>query len=379
MKIALVYDRVNKFGGAEQVLLALHEVWPNAPLYTAVYDKQKATWAKVFKVHTSFLQRIPSAKRHHELFPWLTPLGFELFNFDMFDVVISITSAEAKTIITKPHTLHICYCLTPTRYLWSGYTSYQQEPGLGRFSWLSKIVLSLSHSILKKWDFYAAQKPDYFIAISNLVSHRIESFYKRTVDAVIYPPVTMSAFPLAEKTNTEHAPFLVVSRLVSYKRIDIVIDACTKLNLPLVVIGDGKDAQRLIKRAGKNVTFIRNKLTTEELARYYQQCRAFLFAGEEDFGIVAAEAQASGKPVLCYKKSGIAEIIIPGKTGEVFEEQTVECLVNALSQFHLETYDPVACRKQASQFDIVRFKKQISLFVANVLKEYNTENIQERR
>lgn len=375
MKVALVYDRINKFGGAEQVLLALHEIWPDAPIYTAVYDKQRASWARVFKVHTSFLQYIPGAKRHHELFPWLTPLGFELFNFDMFDVVISITSAEAKTIITKPNTVHICYCLTPTRYLWSGYSSYKKEPGLGIFSWISKIALSLSHKTLKKWDLYAAQKPDYYIAISNLVSQRIVSFYNRNVDEVIYPPVRMSEFSIANNINTDHAPFLVVSRLVSYKRIDIVIDACTILNVPLVVIGDGKDAQRLINRAGKNVRFIRNKLTTEELARYYQQCKAFLFAGEEDFGIVAAEAQASGKPVLCYKKSGIAEIIIPGKTGEVFEEQTVKCLVNALSRFHLELYDPVACRKQASQFDIVRFKQQISKFVDKVLKEHNSKHI----
>jgi len=170
MKVALVYDRVNKWGGAERVLLALHEIWPDAPLYTAVYDPKRAPWAKVFDVRPSFLQHFPFAKSHHELYPWLTQMAFESFSFDEYDVVISVTSAEAKAIITKPRTLHVCYCLTPTRYLWSGYETYQ-ETTRGLVKQLHRWMVP--H--LRKWDMVASSRPDYYIAISKRVKERIEN------------------------------------------------------------------------------------------------------------------------------------------------------------------------------------------------------------
>lgn len=190
MKVAFVYDRVNKWGGAERVLLALHEIWPEAPLYTTVYDEKKAPWAKVFpKVITSFLQKFPFAKSHHELYPWLTPLAFETFDFTDYDVVISLTSAEAKDIITKPQTLHICYCLTPTRYLWSHYGEYLNNPGFGFLTdSIYKILIPRLSSGLKATDRICAQRPDEYIAVSKTVQKRIKEYYYRDSE-VLYPGI----------------------------------------------------------------------------------------------------------------------------------------------------------------------------------------------
>ncbi|MCX6706351.1 MAG: glycosyltransferase family 4 protein, partial [Candidatus Woesebacteria bacterium] len=209
MKIALVYDRVNKWGGAERVLLTLHEMFPDAPLYTSVYDEASTSWAKVFpKIYTSFLQRIPFAKSNHELFGWLMPLAFETFNFDMYDLVISITSEAAKGIITKPKTKHICYCLTPTRYLWSHYDLYFKNK---LFRFISKPFINY----LRNWDKVAAQRPDQIIAISTEVKNRIKKYYNRDAE-VIFPPVSLHHKKYLSKN---HAYYLIVSRLVPYKRV----------------------------------------------------------------------------------------------------------------------------------------------------------------
>ncbi len=194
IRIAFVYDRVNKIGGAERVLQALHELWPSAPLYTAVYNKDSAKWADVFSVQPSFLQSIPFSKTHHEWFALCTPMAFESFSFDEFEIVISITSAEAKNIITKPGTAHICYCLTPTRYLWSGSKDYAKNPHIG----LPKSIVRFGHSVLspllRTWDLLASKRPDKYVAISERVKSRIESYYKQDVDAVLYPPVNTDFF-----------------------------------------------------------------------------------------------------------------------------------------------------------------------------------------
>jgi glycosyltransferase involved in cell wall biosynthesis len=376
MKIAFVYDRVNKFGGAEQVLLALHEIWKDAPLYTSVYHKETAPWAEVFSVIPSFMQYIPFANNHHEWFPWLTPYAFETFDFSAYDVVLSVTSAEAKNVITKPDTLHICYCLTPTRYLWSGYDSYIAEPGLGYMGGIGSKIFRLLTPTLRNWDLIGAQRVDVYAAISKTVEQRIKKYYKRKTETVVYPPVDTDIF-VPEKNQHQESmqKFLVVSRLVPYKRIDIVIEACNCLGLPLIIIGDGSDRRRLEKMAGPTITFINRKLTVVELAHYYQQCQAFLFAGEEDFGIVAAEAQSCGKPVICYKQSGMAEIILPGITGEIFEKQQSDNLINILETFSFKEYDPVSCRKQALLFDKEVFKKHMKAFVEEQYTTFKDTNL----
>ena len=242
LRVALVYDRVNKFGGAERVLLALHKIWPKAPLYTSVYDSQGAPWAKDFNVIPSFVQKFPLAKKKHEIYPWLMPFAFESFNlaqhrtgsgagFDKFDIVISVTSAEAKGIITKPETLHLCYCLTPTRYLWSSYEHYLKNPRYGVFNSLAELLMKPMLSNLRKWDKVASQRPDHYIAISKTVKKRIKKYYDRDAD-IIYPPVDIKKFRCKDRVMNVKTRSLNEDRVFGKKsfRQEYKIKVKTKLN-----------------------------------------------------------------------------------------------------------------------------------------------------
>jgi glycosyltransferase involved in cell wall biosynthesis len=358
MKVAIVYDRVNKFGGAERVLLSLHTIWPDAPLFTAVYNPVRASWARVFRVMPSFINHIPTARHHHEWFAWLTPMAFESFSFDGYDVVISVTSAEAKSIITKPDTVHICYCLTPTRYLWSETPRYSSVD-IGLPNSISSRVFSFLRPTLRRWDMVERSRPDYYIAISKRVANRIEMYYHRSVEAIIYPPVDIRKFIPKQHTDKNDGYFLVVSRLVGYKRVDLIVDVFNDLGWPLVVIGDGWERTSLMQKAKKNIRFLSKHLTDDELVDYYQNCRAFVFAGEEDFGLVAVEAQACGKPVIAYKESGIEEIIRDEKTGILFREQTKASLIDALKRHENGWYDRRLCQKNAERFSEAKFQKEM--------------------
>lgn len=352
MKVALVYDRVNKWGGAERVLLALKELFPHAPLYTSVYNPQRAKWAKKFTVHPSFLQKIPFAANAHEQFALLMPLAFERFQFDDYDVVISVTSEYAKGIITKSKTLHICYCLTPTRYLWSGYDEYFKNELL-RF--LSKPAVSY----LKRYDKIASERPNFYIAISKEVQKRIKKFYGKD-STVVYPPLTLasrlkaSSVQLKEKNRSPY--FLVVSRLVPYKRIDIAIEACNMLKLPLKVVGSGSEEATLRLLSGPTIEFV-GTLTDLELLEYYRNCKALIIPGNEDFGLTALEVQACGKPVIAFKKGGVLETVVEGKTGLFFNPQTPKALGEILKKFDTLKFNKKACIKQAKKFDKETFKK----------------------
>ena len=341
MKVALVYDRVNKFGGAEQILIQLHRLWPEAPLYTAVYNPDKADWAKIFpKVIPSFLQRWPLAKNHHELYPALTPLAFESFDFSGYDLVISVTSAEAKAIITPPKTRHLCYCLTPTRYLWSHRQAYLAEPGLGR--WLKPWQKQLQAN-----DLVYAQRPDVYLAISKTVQARIKKYYKRD-STVIYPPVETQKFspPNFQPENY----FLIVSRLVSYKKIDLAIKAFNRLKLPLVIVGQGREETRLKQLAGPLIKFT-GWVDERQLVAYYQNCRALIMPQEEDFGISAVEAQAAGRPVIAFNRGGARETVLANRTGILFEKPTVDSLIGAVKQFDKLKWEPKLIMTQAKKFD----------------------------
>ena len=370
MNVAFVYDRVNKWGGAERVLLALHKIWPKAPLFTAVYDKKSAVWADVFLVQPSFLQRIPGATFAHESLPGFTPIAFETFTFDEYDVVISVTSAEAKNIITKPHTLHICYCLTPTRYLWSGFDQYVNQPGLGVLSAVAGWGLKTFAPMLRRWDVVAASRPDYFIAISNRVKQRIQKYYGRDVFRVVYPPVDTNRFTSrGVSVNTKGSYFLTVSRLVSYKRLDIIIRAFNALALPLVIIGDGRQKHELRRMAGPSVRFIDHHLTDSELVRYYEGCRAFVYAADEDFGLAAAEAQALGVPVIAYRQSGVAEIVKDRVSGVLFDHQTAESLGAAVGEFMSLKFSKEVCRAQVEAMSEEHFRRQISDIVRDLYQK----------
>lgn len=357
MKIAIVYDKITKFGGAERILLALHEIWPHAPLYTAVYDQKRASWADIFSVQTSFLQKIPLSLSNHELFPFLTGYAFESFDFSTYDIVITITSADAKCIITSPKTLHICFCLTPTRYLFSGYREYYDQPGFGILNPLARLSLQLFATPFRKWDYIASQRPDVYLAISHTVASRIKKYYKREAQ-VIYPPVDTHLFKPA-KSKIKHEPyFLIVSRLVPYKKIDYIIEAFNEIPYKLKIIGMGIDEKRLKNRSGKNIDFISSDLTDSKLCWYYQNCTALIFPGVEDFGLTVVEVQSCAKPVMAYAKGGAVESIRAGITGELYKEPTADSFIKALSRFLRKKYSGEACRQNASLFSKEKFQHQ---------------------
>lgn len=359
MKVALVYDRVNKWGGAERVLLALRELFPDAHLYTSVFNKRTAAWASVFSIKTSFLQSFPYANSSHEYFATFMPLAFEQFTFDAYDLVISVTSEAAKGIITKPHTKHICYCLTPTRYLWSGYEQYFANPFL-------KFIASPAVSYLRKWDLVAAQRPDIMVSISEEVQRRVLLYYGRE-SLVIYPPVVdFKSLKSGKLKKSFRNYFLVVSRLVPYKRIDLAVHACNELQLPLVIVGSGSELEKLKREAGKTIQFVGN-LTDQELAEYYENCTALLFPGEEDFGLTILEAQSFGKPVIAYGKGGALETVLDGKTGVFFTPQDKEALKTALQHFELSKFKPDISKKQAEKFTSEVFKRSISKLIDTVV------------
>ncbi len=357
MKVALVYDRLNKWGGAERVLLALHELFPDAPLFTSVYNSKKASWASVFKVRTSFLQHFPFAVSSHELYPLCMPLAFESFTFDEFDLVISVSSEAAKGIVTKPHTLHICYLLTPTRYLWSGYNEYFHNS-------FFRSLATPGVNYLKKWDRVASNRPDAIIAISEEVKKRTQKYYMRNVD-VIYPPVSLGKRRKIVSAKRE-AYLLVVSRLVPYKRIDLAIEACNELGINLKIIGIGSEEKKLRSISGPTIEFLGN-LTDDKLIEYYIGCIGLLFPGTEDFGITVLEAQKFGKPVLAFKDGGAKETILDGRTGMFFYPQTTEMLREKLPIFMKHKFSSSAAEKQANRFRKEIFKKAISEKIAKIL------------
>ncbi len=374
MNIALVYDRVVKWGGAERVLLALHALYPEAPLYTAVYDKNKTAWADCFRVIPSGLNNIPYIRLHHELFPWMTEYAFESFNFDAYDLVISVTSSDAKAIITKPGTCHICYCLTPTRYLWSGFREYSELRGFDLTKSIPALGLRISAHMLRGWDTIASNRPDFYIAISGTVKKRINRYYNRPVESVIYPPVRLDPGEFAQVRSKRNNFFLTTGRLVRYKRFDIVVSACTRLGIPLVVIGDGNERKNLGNIAGPTVTFIDHYLTDAELVRYYKSCRAFIFAGNEDFGLAAAEAQMFGAPVIAYADSGIAEIIHDKVTGLLFHTQSVDALVDAIDRFNTMQMNEDEISKSTIRFNERSFTADMKHTVEYLFNMYHKKH-----
>lgn len=361
MKVALVYDRINKWGGAERLLLALHEIWPEAPLFTGVYNAKTAEWADVFNVKPSLINKLGFIRSRHELFAWLMPFGFENFTFDDYDVVISVTSAEAKGIITKPSTFHVCYCLTPTRYLWSHYKQYS-----GGISPIIKPLADLILKHLRNWDKVASTRPDMYIAISHYVKDRIKRYYNRD-SAVIYPMVSELMVSSKQKTGNDY--YLVVSRLVKYKRVDLVIKACEQLNQPLVVIGTGSEKNYLQKLASNNTAFV-SDVSDQQLAEYYRGCRALITAQEEDFGLAAMEAQMLGKPVITYHKGGVSEIVIDGITGKYFNKQTVASLIEALADFDASVYNDRVIIQNANKFSKTSFKRDFKNHIDIAYDEY---------
>lgn len=356
MKVALVHDYLNQYGGAERVLEAFCQIFPKAPIYTLLYDKEKTGLAfEGRRIKTSFLQKVPLVKSHHRPFLMLMPLAIEQFDLSQYDLVISDSASYAKGVITSSRTLHICYCHTPIRYAWDDSHRYIEEFG---YPGAVKKVIPFFMNYIRLWDEQAAQRVDKFIANSYFVARRIKKYYHRDAE-VIHPPVKTQLFYSTDNTDDY---FLIVGRFLPYKRFDLAIKAFNQLGWPLKIIGDGPDRKRLEKMAKKNIEFV-GLVADEKLKDYYAHCQAFIFPQEEDFGITAVEAMAAGRPVIAYQAGGALEIIRPGMTGLFFKEQTVDCLTETLKRFKPTDFNPQLIRARAEDFDEERFKGKIEEFI----------------
>lgn len=356
MNVALVHDHLNQIGGAEKVVLALHKIYPPSPLYTLVHDPKKiGDFFNGLNIQTSFIQKLPLALSHLRWYLWLMPAAIESFNLAPYDVIISSASAFGKGVITPPNSLHICYCHTPTRYLWSDANTYVDDLGGGT---LIKKILPLVLNRLRMWDQLASQRVDYFIANSQFIAGRIKRYYNRQA-AVIYPPVDVHNYPHIPKSDY----FIIVSRLRPYKKVDIAIKAFNRLNLPLVIVGEGEEDARFKKLAGPTISFT-GPVGEEEKKRLLAGAAGFIHPQEEDFGIAAVEAMAAGTPVIAYDRGGARETIIEDITGTFFEEQTWQCLADAVIRFRkFSAWDYERIRDHAQQFSEERFMNEIKNFV----------------
>lgn len=309
---------------------------------------------RTWDIHTSFMQRLPMVTRKHQLYLPLYPLAFESMTVNGCDLVISNTSAFAHGIRTGSGIQHLCYCLTPARFLWD-YDSYVQREQLGR---LPRTLLPAVISMLRAWDLAAAKRVTQFIAISHLVAERIKRCYGRE-STIIYPPLNTQAF----SPSPDHDDyFLIVSRLIPYKRIDLAVQACSQLGLPLRIIGDGRDRASLERLAGPTVRFL-GRLPDADVKEHMRRCKAFIFPGEEDFGLTPLEAMASGRPVVAFAGGGALETVVAGVTGAFFREPTAESLAAALRTFDAAYYDPAVLRRHAEGFDRAVFAEQLRSFV----------------
>jgi glycosyltransferase involved in cell wall biosynthesis len=358
MRVALVHDYLNQYGGAERVLEAMHDLFPDAPIFTSIFDPEVMPPSyRQMDIRTSFMQRLPGVMSRHQSYLPFYPLVFENFDLSGFDVVISNSSAWAKSVISDPETLHICYCLTPMRWAWR-YHDYVNRERLGP---LARIALPPVMNYLRMWDVAAANRVDSFVAISRAVADRIKKFYRRDA-SIIYPPVDTEAFRPA---GTVDDFFLVASRLIPYKRVDLVVDAFNHLGLPLKIVGDGRDRADLKASARDNIEFL-GRVSDADLSDLYGRCRAFIFPGEEDFGIAPVEAQACGRPVIAFAAGGALDTVVDGTTGRYFFEQTSDALMDAVRRFEMQSWDSSLIRCNAERFSRNTFRSEFTALVENL-------------
>lgn len=357
LRVAIVHDWLNQAGGAEVVLHVLKSMFPEAPVYTSIYWPAAVPGMADWDIRTSFMDRLPAIHRFHQYYLPLYPLAFEHFDLSDYDLVISNKSGFCHGIRTPADTPHLCYCLTPTRYLWQTEEYLAREPA----NLLGQAGLHLILPWLRYWDRQVARtRVDAFAAISTEIQDRIEDFYQRQ-STVIYPPVDTRRFRLSPNGTADY--FLVLSRLVPYKRIDLAIKAFNKLDLPLVVIGDGRDRPSLEAMAGANIRFL-GRQPDEMVQEHLARCQAAILPGLEDFCMVPVEAQASGRPVIAFAGGGALDTVIDGVTGTFFHEQTSDSLAEAVAGFRAAAYDPRAICEHARQFDVEQFKTKLQRWIS---------------
>ena len=355
LKIAIVADWMTNYGGAESVISAFHELFPEAPIYTSMYKPEKMReLGSLKKIHTTYLDKIPGAK--HQWLLGLMPTAVEMMNLDEYDIVLSSCHSVSKGVITKPSTLHISYCHTPMRYAWE---SWDFESRLQKFPRFLHGMIRKQMKKIRRWDAAAAQRVDQYLANSTYISGKIKEHYNRK-SHVIYPPVRIEKFVPVPHPTEDY--YFSVGRLIPYKKFDLLVETFNELGLKLKIAGTGPDLEKLKAMAKPNVEIL-GFVDEEKLPELYANCKGFLFPQMEDAGIVPLEAMASGRPVIAFNQGGSLDTMVEGKTGIFFGEQTVESLGAAIRKFEPMTFDPQAIRKHAEQFDIEHFKEKILKYI----------------
>lgn len=365
MKVAIVHDYLNQYGGAERVMDVFTQMFPEAPIYTSIYEPSKMPARyRDLDIRTSFINKLPKSRSKHQAYLPLYPYAFESLDLSEYDLVLSDSSAFAKGVITPATTCHISYCHSPARFLWDN-TGYSEKEGLGS---LAQVLLTPIISSMRNWDRTSADRVDYYISTSRVIRERIRKFFRRD-NVIIPPPVNGSNFYVSEEVEDY---YLILMRLVGWKRPDIVVEACTRAGKRLIVVGDGRDEKDLRAMAGPTVEFY-GRANDEQMRDLYAKCRAFILPSEEDFGITPLEAMASGRPVIAYGKGGVLDTVIPGVTGEFFAEQTADSLVEALNTFDPARYDPKTIRDHAMQFDTEHFKERMFAFIEKAMADFRAD------
>ncbi len=376
MKIALAHDWLNQMGGAENVLERLVDMYPGAPVFTTIYGPELMPEAyRRWDIRPTWLNRAPAIHSHHQPYLPFYPPAVMSMDFSGYDLILSNKSGFIHGLRHTARQLHICYCLAPTRYVWD-YGGYAAREGFG--SWLGVLIRPVINR-LRQWDFEAAQplahtlgEPgqgvDHFIAISKEIQVRIKKYYQRD-SVIIYPPVDTNRFrPSASGKPPAGDYYLIVSRLIPYKRIDLAVQALSRLGRRLIIVGDGRDRPALEAIAGPSVEF-KGRLPGQTVVELMANCRAFLFPGFEDFGIAPVEAQAAGRPVIAFARGGALDTVLEGQTGLFFHKQSVEALIEAIEQFEKMSFDPALVRAKAERFSVARFKRELGNFVAEKWRE----------
>ncbi|MEJ7811824.1 MAG: glycosyltransferase [Gemmatimonadaceae bacterium] len=361
-KVAIVHDYLNQAGGAERVVGTLHEMFPDAPIYTTIL-RRDSLWPALrdADIRTSWMQRLPGLGRHFKKYLPLYPLAVESFDLGDYDLVISSSSAFGKGAVVRPGACHVCYCHTPMRFAWD-YDRYVEREQFGR---AVRTVLPLLVGHLRRWDFRTAGRPHTYIANSSVVAERIRQYYGRESE-VIPPPVDVARFA---PSPVDEDYYLIVSRLNPYKRVDLVVGAFSEMGRPLVVIGDGPDRAALERMAAPNVRFL-GRLPDDDVARHYARCRGLIFPGEEDFGIVPLEANASGRPVIAYRAGGALDTVADGRTGVFFRDQTVGAIRDAVERCDAIRWDKAQLRRHAEGFAEGVFRARVLASLEHALRPF---------
>jgi glycosyltransferase involved in cell wall biosynthesis len=357
-RIALIHDYFLQMGGAERVAEAFCDLFPGAPMYaTAVRKNKLPAVLRQTDLRTTWMQHLPAIESRNRQYFLAYPLAIETLDLSAYDLVVSSSSGYAKGVRTRRDAVHICYCHTPMRWVWR-YDDYAAREGFGK---MQRAVLPALLGLLRQWDRRAAQQPDFYVANSQVVADRIREIYQRDA-VVIPPPIDFHRFaPSAEQEDY----FLVLSRLVPYKRIDLAVEACTRMQLPLLIIGDGPDRARLEAMAGPTVRFL-GRQPDHVVEHCLSRCRALLFPGEEDFGLTPLETNAAGRPVIAYRAGGATETVIEHQTGLFFDEATSDSLMAALEEFEARAWHQPTLRAHAARFDRAVFAERFLSFVENV-------------